>query len=538
MSHLRKVHLSKQSELLFKKGFTFLGDSMDELHHVTSAETNATTVLIVGAGPTGLTMAVELARSGVSFRLIDSAPGPRPGSRGKGVQPRTLEIFEDLGIVERVIANGQMAMPMNATGPDGQVTHGGTTPEYLTDRPDIPYPASVITPQWRVEEALRIRLEELGGAVEFDTALVGYTQTEDGIAAEIVTDGISTTIDARWLVGADGGHSIVRKQSGVTFAGETREDVRMIVADLPVSGVSRDAWKTWAHPTGLLSLCPLPSTEVFQYVASLPPGAKPRLSLADLQATVDQRTGRTDIRLHEPEWISMWRANIRLADHYRTGNTFLAGDAAHIHSPAGGQGMNTGIQDAHNLAWKFAAVVNDGAPLALLDSYESERRPVAAHVLALSNARLAKIVQTNVISVDRDASTIQLDVGYRGSVLASDDRDDQARLRAGDRAPDATELATADGVHRLFDLIGQGRFTLLNFGPRLSPIFPGNPPRVLHLVAKPLATDEFADTAGTLATAYASTDQTLVLIRPDGYIGLISDAGDSQAVTKYLAEFT
>ncbi|MFE3188383.1 FAD-dependent oxidoreductase [Nocardia sp. NPDC059240] len=508
---------------------------MNEPQRTASAGADSTTVLIVGAGPTGLTLAVELARSGIPFRLIEAEPGPHRGSRGKGVQPRTLEIFEDLGIAEQVIANGRMAMPMTSTDPDGRVTYGGAIPESLANRPDIPYPASLITPQWRVEEALRLRLEKLGGAVEFDTTLVGYTQAGDGITAEIVTGGTAATVTARWIVGTDGGHSAVRKQAGVAFVGETREDIRMVVADLPVSGASRDAWQIWRHSTGFLNLCPLPSTDVFQYAASLAPGEEPRLGLADLQATLDERTGRTDIRLHEPEWISVWRANIRLVDHYRVGNAFLAGDAAHIHSPAGGQGMNTGTQDAHNLAWKFAAVVNDGAPLTLLDSYEAERRPVAAHVLELSNARLAETVRTNVIPIVRDASTIQLDVGYRGSTLAADDRDERADLRAGDRAPDATGLTTADGVHRLFDLIGRGRFTLLNFGPRLSTTFPGTAPRMLHLVAESPDGDEITDTAGNLAAAYHPSDRTLVLIRPDGYIGLISDTGDIDAVTKYLA---
>ncbi|MFC4244419.1 FAD-dependent oxidoreductase [Gryllotalpicola reticulitermitis] len=508
---------------------------MSELLSGSSADVDRTTVLIVGAGPTGLTLAVELARSGVPFRLIDAEPGPHPGSRGKGVQPRTLEIFEDLGIAERVIANGQLAISMNSTGPDGQVKHGGTIPASLANRPDIPYAASLITPQWRVEEALRFRLEELGGAVEYGTTLVGLDQTGDEVAAEIMRKGTTFTVTARWLVGADGGHSVVRKQIGVPFAGETREDVRMVLADLRVSGLSRDAWETWRHPTGLMSLCPLPSTDLFQYAASLAPGAEPRLDLADLQATLEQRTGRTDIRLHDPEWTSVWRANVRLAEHYRVGNVFLAGDAAHIHSPAGGQGMNTGVQDAHNLAWKLAAITNDGAPLGLLDSYEAERRPIATHVLALSNARLATTIQTNAMPVDRDASTIQLDLGYRGSALARDDRDAQGDLRAGDRAPDATGLTTVDGEHRLFDLINGGRFTLLSFGPAPAVEFPRITPRMLQLVTDPARAGEIADTEGTLRAAYGASDRTLVLIRPDGYIGMISDAGDSAAVITYLA---
>jgi 2-polyprenyl-6-methoxyphenol hydroxylase-like FAD-dependent oxidoreductase len=487
-------------------------------------------VLIAGAGPTGLTLACELARRGVSFRLVEAASGPQPGSRGKGVQPRSLEVFEDLGIAGRVLAHGRLAMPLHSTAPDGRVTRGGTVPESLANRPDIPYPASLITPEWRVEEALRLRLAELGGAVEFGTALAGFTASEDGVTAELVADGVTGTVTPRWLIGCDGGHSTVRKQAGIPFPGETREEVRMILADLEVDGLDRDAWHAWQHPEGVLSVCPLPSTGLFQYGAALAPGEDPGRDLARLQALLERRTGRTDIRLREPVWSSLWRANVRLADRYREGNVFLAGDAAHVHSPAGGQGMNTGIQDAHNLGWKLAAVASGDAAPALLDSYEAERRPVAAHVLALSNARLAQALEDNTMPTRRDASTIQLDVGYRGSVLARDDRDDTASLRAGDRAPDATNLATIDGERRLFDLLRGGRFTLLAFG---TAVLPGL--RTLRVVDRPAGPGEIADTGHHLAAAYGAAEGTLVLIRPDGHVGLISDAGDAGAVRAYLA---
>src|SRR3569833_1434133 len=158
-------------------------------------------VLIVGAGPTGLTLACELARSGISFRLIEAAPGPQPGSRGKGVQPRTLEVFDDLGVVDRVLANGRMAMPVRSTAPDGQVTLSGT--ETSGGRPDIPYPASLITPEWRIEEALRLRLAELGGAVEFGTARGGFEQSDEGVSAVVGKGGEAETGTARWLAGCD-----------------------------------------------------------------------------------------------------------------------------------------------------------------------------------------------------------------------------------------------------------------------------------------------------------------------------------------------
>jgi 2-polyprenyl-6-methoxyphenol hydroxylase-like FAD-dependent oxidoreductase len=486
-------------------------------------------VLIVGAGPTGLTLACELARRGVPFRLIEASPGPQPGSRGKGLQPRTLELFGDLGIVDRVMANGRLAMPMRSTGPDGRVTLSGAEPPELKGRPDIPYAASLITPEWRTEEALRLRLAEFGGAVEFGTTLSGFEQSEQGVSAVVVKDGESATISANWLVGCDGGHSVVRARAGIAFEGETREEVRMIVADVAAGGLDRDAWHMWRHAEGIAALCPLPSTDLFQYQAGIAPGQNPSLDLANMQAILERRSGRTDIRLGEPQWSSLWRANIRLADRYREGRVFLAGDAAHIHSPAGGQGMNTGIQDAYNLGWKLAAVA-EGASPGLLDSYEAERRPIAAGVLAMSNARLKQAIERNAIPTRRDASTIQLDVGYRGSALTRDDRDETAPLRAGDRAPDATGLKTLEGEHRLFDLTRGGHFTLLNFGPSVSA-----GPRTLHVVEQPTGPDDVADTDGHLAHAYGATGRTLVLIRPDGYVGLISDAGDLTAVSDYLA---
>ncbi|WIY06252.1 FAD-dependent oxidoreductase [Amycolatopsis mongoliensis] len=490
-------------------------------------------VLIVGAGPTGLTLACELARDGVSFRLVEAAPGPQPGSRGKGVQPRTLEVFDDLGIVDRVLAAGRLGMPIRSTAPDGQVTLTGAD---IEDRPDIPYPASLITPEWRIEEALRLRLAELGGAVEFGTALAGFEQSDDGVSAVVVKDGEAEPAGARWLVGCDGGHSVVRKQAGIAFEGETPETVRMIVADVRADGLDRDAWHMWRHEEGPVNLCPLPSTGVFQYQAGIAPGQDPELSLANMQAILERRSGRTGIRLHEPEWSSLWRANIRLAARYREGRVFLAGDAAHIHSPAGGQGMNTGIQDAHNLGWKLAAVAKGASP-ALLDTYEAERRPVAAGVLALSNALFRQAIEQKGIPARRTASTTQLDVGYRDSALARDDRDETARLRAGDRAPDATGLKTAEGERRLFDLTRGGHFTLLDFGA--TPAIEAAPAglRTLHVVGRPAGPDDIADTGGHLAHAYGATDRTLTLIRPDGHIALISDAGDVSAVSGYLAAF-
>lgn len=480
-----------------------------------------TTVLIVGAGPTGLTLACQLARRGVPFEMVEASESPQAGSRGKGLQPRSLEIFEDLGIVDTVLANAQV-MPMDAIAPDGSSRRVGEVPDSLLGRSDIPYPASVITPEWRVEEALRNLLRELGSGVRFGTTLDSYSTEEQNVTATVTRAGAQETIRARWLVGCDGGHSAVRKQSGIAFVGETRDDVRMLVADVAVEGIDRGSWHMWRSAENMAMLCPLPSTDLFQYQAGLAPDAEPDLGIANLQAVLENVSGRSDVRLVEAPWTSVWRANIRLAEHFRTGNVFLAGDAAHIHSPAGGQGMNTGIQDATNLAWKLAAVV-DGAGEALLETYEAERRPVAQHVLAMSNARLASMMRDRVMPTKRDVSTIQLDIGYRDSSLARDDRDEDAELRAGDRAPDATGLTTPDGrAHRLFELTAGGTWSLLNFGDAPAPSIDG-----VHVI-------DAADTDGSLAAAYAPTARTLVLIRPDGYIAVISDTGNAADITAYL----
>jgi 2-polyprenyl-6-methoxyphenol hydroxylase-like FAD-dependent oxidoreductase len=509
-----------------------------------------TTVLIVGAGPTGLTVACELARRGVAFRIIDASAGPQRGSRGKGIQPRTLEVLDDLGIVDRVLANGRLAMPIRQIGPDGSVREVDAVT--FRDRPDIPYPATLITPEWRIEEALRELLGTLGGRVEFGTALESFVAPEadrarndptatdadpaapDAVVATITSPAGTETISARWLVGCDGGHSVVRKGTGIAFDGETLDSVRMIVADVPVAGLDRDAWTMWGAETGMLALCPLPSTDAFQFQASIAPGQDPELSVANLQRLVEERTGRTDIRIGEPVWSSLWRANIRIVDHYRAGRVFLAGDAAHIHSPAGGQGMNTGIQDAHNLGWKFAAVEHVADP-ELLDTYDAERRPVAEGVLALSNDRLRQAIAQRGMVVRGDANTMQLTVGYRGSSLAIDDRDDSAAVRAGDRFADAPGLRTVDGDRRLFDLTRGGVPVLFRFGD--GPLPAGLPAglRTYSVVAEASRPGQVVDTDGHLARALGAADGALVLLRPDGYIAGIADDGDAARLAPLLA---
>ncbi len=347
-------------------------------------------LLIVGAGPTGLTLACTLIRAGALVRIIDAAAAPPAGSRGKGLQPRSLELFDDLGIVDRVIANGVFGLPARYYDEHGN-SKVENRYEQRAARPDVPFHSPLLTPQWRVEEALRDKLGALGGQVEFGVQLTDLAQDDQGVSAELT--GHAEKCRARWLVGCDGGKSSVRHLVGIPFLGETLETYRMLVADVGASGLDRDHWHIWRSAGGFMALCPLPSTELFQYQASVAPGQDSEASLEVMQRTLEECSHRSDIQLSGPSWSSLWRANVRMVDRYREGRVFLAGDAAHVHSPAGGQGMNTGIQDAYNLGWKLAAV-SAGADEKFLDTYQQERLPIAAWVLGISNKIMAATVES------------------------------------------------------------------------------------------------------------------------------------------------
>jgi 2-polyprenyl-6-methoxyphenol hydroxylase-like FAD-dependent oxidoreductase len=484
-----------------------------------------TDVLVAGAGPTGLTLACVLAQWGVRVRVVD-ATTPSHGSRAKGVQPRTLEVLDGLGVAARVVAGGRFRMPVRQyTGPDDHVgtlhdLHAGAEPG-----PERPFGRTLLAPQSRVEQVLRDRLADLGVTVEQGRAVVALDEEADGVVVRFA-DGSATS--ARYVAGCDGGSSAVRRLLGVSFVGETHEDVRLLLGDVRLEGLDRDAWHQFTGPTPYdwLALCPLPATDTFQFQGALKPDAPdPELSLATFQAAVDAVT--TGIRLRELVWASRWRLNVRMVDRYRVGRAFLAGDAAHVHSPAGAQGMNTGIQDAANLGWKLAHVLG-GADPGLLDTYEAERLPVAADVLGLST------LLTGRRMVDRGAegdATMQFGVTYRGGPLAPEPGDGPAR--PGDRAPDAPGR-TPDGTPvRLFELFRPDpapHWTLLGFGV--------TPPRidgpVRSVTVGPsgdLVDPDLIDTDGHARTAYAPSGGELIAIRPDGHVGARGPQAD---VVAYL----
>jgi hypothetical protein len=293
----------------------------------------------------------------------------------------------------------------------------------------------------------------------------------------------------------------VRHILGVDFPGQTL-GVRAIVADVRIEGLKDDAWHRWGEGLDQIGLCPLWGTDLFQLQGPVPAEGEADLSADGLNAMVAARTGRADLTVTSVVWASAYSMNARLADRYRVGRVFLAGDAAHIHPPTGGQGLNTSLQDAYNLGWKLAAVLG-GAPDALLDSYEAERRPVAAEVLGLSTRLLdaAKVGQ----AFKRGRDTQQLDLGYPGSPISLEGPERPAGVEAGDRAPDAPVRGG-----RLFDLFRGPHWTLLGYEVGKTP--PSRRGVEVHAVG---------DYGSHMRDAYGLAPGDWVLVRPDGYVAAV-----------------
>ncbi|NUK34535.1 FAD-dependent oxidoreductase [Streptomyces lunaelactis] len=463
-----------------------------------------TGILIVGAGPTGLALACDLARRGVHAHVVEQSPDLFPGSRGKGIQPRTMEVFDDLGVVDAVLASGGPA-------PVGMVWQDGTRQgaHDMFERPEAtaaaPYGEPWLLPQWRTQQILHARLTELGGEVSFGVALNGLTQDEHGVTAELSAG----TVRAAYAVAADGGRSTVRRILGIAMTGETVDPAPMLVADVRIPALDRLNWHVFpGGEAGFLSVCPLPGTDDFQIVGQFTEG-EPDISPAGVRELVAARTHLTAADVTEVLWSSDFRPRAAMADRFREGRVFLAGDAAHVHSPAGGQGLNTSVQDAYNLGWKLGQVLRHGAPESLLDSYEQEREPVAAEMLGLST-RIHRGEQR------RGAATMQLGLGYRGGPLAMGSA---GALEAGDRAPDGP---LPDG-RRLFDLFRGPHFTLLAVGTDI-----GLEPLDAELEAEL----ERAQAHVHRIDAYEPYGKGLFLVRPDGYVGWAGE--DTTGLTDFL----
>ena len=483
-------------------------------------------ILICGAGAAGLTLAIDLARHGVAFRLIEKSAAPFRGSRGKGIQPRSLEVFEDLELVDRLFAAGAPYPPQREHRADGSFEDSAFI-ERREPTPSEPFQAPLMVPQFLTEAVLRERLAELGGGVEFGRELVGFAQDADGVTARVAGVSGEETVRVRYLIGADGGRSFVRHALGVDFPGETL-GAHALVADVVLEGLDRDAWHRFGAQGQRVTVCPLAGTDLFQIQASVPPEGDVDLSAQGLATMLATRTGRGDIAIRSVSWASAYAMNARLAGRYRVGRVFLAGDAAHIHPPTGGQGLNTSVQDAYNLGWKLAAVLA-GAPETLLETYEEERRPIAAGMLGLATRLLEAAKQG---SMHRGREVHQLDLGYPGSSLAMATPGRSGGILAGYRAPDAPVHGAAGQPTRLFALFRGPHWTLLGCEADRAAVSP-RPGLRIHIVGPH---GDITDDAGHLRDAYGVSPGDWVLIRPDGYVAAVVHSGEVSLLNRYLAE--
>ena len=549
-------------------------------------------VLIVGAGPTGLTLACDLRRRGISCLVIDQATTFHTRSRGKGIQPRTLEVFDDLGVVEPIVRQGWS----RDVRVRWHVGHRLLTELHLPGRdalPQVPFPNLVLLPQWRTERQLRERLQDFGGAVVLGWALHDMEQSATGVRSVLHNEaGEARVVRSRYLVGCDGAHSRVRTLLGLPMEGHTHTE-HFVFGDVEIEGLDPNVAWVWFDADRYLAASPFPGQKAWQVQASAHPRADGTFEPASLelfQRLFHERTGRSDVQLSNATWLSNFVSNVRMVSRYRVGRVFLAGDAAHVHSPAGGQGMNMGIQDAYNLGWKLALVLR-GSSERLLDTYEEERLPLARSVLAGTDVGYKIVFSANpVITLLRERVLLpllqvpriqravletsdQLDVTYRGSALAVDHQAPAAHearnvfraiaqrlprrggLRAGDRAPDAPVVnLTTGSATRIFDELRGPHCTLLLFAgsaptsrsrqqiDALVQSVQQHPDVNVRVVVTDLqhaqqitdACPVLLDSAGGAHRAYRAAADAVYLIRPDGYIGLRTSTAAAERVDGYL----
>ncbi|MGW1068844.1 FAD-dependent monooxygenase [Streptomyces aureus] len=534
------------------------------------AHTFATDVVVAGAGPVGLTAAAELRRRGVRCRIVDRLPERLPYAKAVGIQPRTLEIWDHMGLTRTVL---EAAVPMY-----GQLAYlnGVEQPRIdLVLPPEVPYRFAAL-PQYETERILEEHLARFGTAIERGTELVSFAQDANGVTVALRTaSGAEEEVRARYLVGCDGAHSIVRKHLGLTFEGSAFPEEYMLGDvevdwDMPQGyGVRAMHRNENGELVDILVCIPLPGRNRYRMSMMVPPalsaagradgpadgvvhglqgGEGP--ALADIQAVLDRLSPQptTASRLR---WASVFRISHRIVDRYGEGRVFVAGDAAHIHPPTGAQGMNTGIQDAWNLAWKLALAVEGGTRPELTASYDAERRPVGEEVVE----RTVRHANQGIQADRADPETLmlreaQLLVGYRGSPLV-DPSSEGPGPRPGDRAPDCAGLAAHIAAFplRLYDLLrGRGHVLLVygdgeQAGPLAEAADAVSGGRIGTCVIRPSGTavessvpPVYVDSLGEFARLYGVSDgATAFLVRPDGYLGARLSPPSAEGLTAHLA---
>ena len=505
---------------------------------------STTPILIAGAGPTGMTMAIELRRFGLPVRLIDKAPHMAEHSQALVVQARTLEQFQRYGLAETAVARGRKLTHASF------ISGGKLIVSLPLERVPSRYPYVLFLPQNETEQILNAHMESLGVRAERGVELISILNRGDSVATRLRhPDGREESFDAQWLIGCDGAHSTVRTALGIPFQGDA-VGLSFFLGDLEVEGPDApgDELTIHVHAGDVVFMGRLTDRLTRVIVALHDQQTQQNqtaqtLTLADFQHAIDRAGVR--VKAISSAWMTPFHVSDRQARHYRLGSVFLAGDAAHIHSPVGGQGMNTGIQDAANLAWKLAAVAR-GASLALLDTYDEERGEVGRALLRFTSRGLGLATAANpLLEGIRDAlmphlsrlpavqNTMmgfisEITIAYRDSSAVLDAGGDGA-LRAGDRMPDLT--LSGDPAHPtlLTGWRAARHLALVLQGPD-HPDSPAAP-------APSLDTDTLTlNTAGLdgVAKKLLGTESKLILVRPDGYVGYRGKLEHSPQLAAYL----
>jgi 2-polyprenyl-6-methoxyphenol hydroxylase-like FAD-dependent oxidoreductase len=485
-----------------------------------------TSVLISGAGPIGLTMANELARYGIALRIVDKAAARTDKSKALVLWSRTLELLDHGGYVEPFLKAGMQAHGAQLS--DGK----NIVARIRLDGIDTPYPYALMIAQSETERVLEEQLAKRGVTVERSVSMESFTEKGAGIEAVLrKADGTSETVQADWLLGCDGAHSTTRHGLGFTFEGSTM-DSDWWLADVHITGLDpQDMLHIFWHRDGILAFFPITPGR-WRVIGDLGPAtgsehhADP--TLEEVQAMIDHR-GSPGIVLKDPVWLAAFRINERKVRQYSRGRIFLAGDAAHIHSPAGGQGMNTGMQDAFNLSWKLNLVINGIAKQSLLDSYSIERSAVGDMVLRnagrMTEAAIARnpIVQGLRNTIVKFAASFpqvghvmadtlaELNIGYPDSPLSVAGNRQAHGTTPGSRWP---QRLPADITRARFTAIGPAHIT-----GDLAARYPQ-----LVQVASP--------------SGHADAALDLILVRPDGYVGFAGSASERAGAEAYLASIT
>jgi 2-polyprenyl-6-methoxyphenol hydroxylase-like FAD-dependent oxidoreductase len=510
-----------------------------------------TDVLIVGAGPTGLALACQLIRYGIDFIVIDKNETTTPHSKAIGVQARTLEIYEQMGLAGPLIALGEPAekAKMFAGGKvRGEIDFGDL------GKGMSPYPYVLFVEQGRHEALLYDHIRSHGREIRWNTELVQFAQTSNGASAELKTEsGETVSVDAKFLIGCDGAKSIVRRSLGLKFEGSTFERI-FYVADVRLEWkYGHDALQVFLMKNSLLAFFPMTGEKQYRIVGTFPEEFSKDEGDVLYEEIEEQIKKDTNVQLDitHVNWFSTYRVHTRHVEKFSVERCFLAGDSAHIHTPAGAQGMNTGIQDGYNLAWKLAWVLERGASEKLLDTYNEERLPNAEALMKTTDRFFNLAAGKNPIfafirlyvfpyvaqflfSLDLVKRFVfprisQIAINYRRSSLSN--TEGSFDVKAGDRMP----WFEVEGKS-VYDFLREPLFHLIVFSNATDEI-PALPPDLVEKWNSRIDSN-FFKLSGAVSEKFGTQRSFFLILRPDNYIGLISDKFSPQAVAEYLGRFS